>query len=115
MEPSFDTTSMPLDRSTFLRIVGEPGTVLSCQQGCLWITRDGSPEDIELPAGQQHLVADGVCVLVCAFEPSRVRVHRPQRSAWPRAARPAAPPLLARVAAAWRRACASPLAAAAQR
>lgn len=82
MEPSIHTTRMQLDRSTFLRIVGEPGTVLYCLHGCLWITRDGSPEDIELPAGQRHLVADGTPVLVCAFASSLVEVRRPQRRAW---------------------------------
>jgi hypothetical protein len=112
MDLSFDTARVHLDRSTFLRIVGEPGTELTCLQGCLWITRDGSLVDIELPAGHHYVVTDEARVLVCAFEPSLVVVLNPGRSGRQAVTSPPAASAVARVVAAWRRACARPVAVA---
>jgi hypothetical protein len=77
MSMTFQNAQMNLGRSTFLRIAGEPGVELRCLKGCLWITRDGSPADIELHPGERHVVGDTARVIVCAFEPSLVQVVRP--------------------------------------
>ena len=77
MTMSFESARVSLDRSSFLRISGEPGTELTCLQGCLRITHDGSPAAIELHAGQRHAVRGGPGVIVSAFESSVVQVFRP--------------------------------------
>lgn len=109
MDLSFDTARVHLDRSTFLRIVGEPGTELTCLQGCLWVTRDGSPIDMELPAGCYYVVPDRVRVLVCAFETSLVQVRSPGRRGLRPVNRPGVASVLDRLLAAWHRARARPM------
>ena len=112
MDLSFDAARVHLDRSTFLRIVGEPDTELTCLQGWLWITRDGSPIDIELPAGRHYVVPDGARVLVCAFETSLVQVLSPERLGIQPVTRLRATSVIFRLLAAWRRACVRPVAVA---
>jgi hypothetical protein len=110
MEQRFETTGLRLDRATFLTLDDAPGAELTCLDGCLWITRDGSPADIQLPAGGRYVVADGTRVLVCAFVPSRVRLCRPR----PAARRPSPlAGLISRARSAWRRCVAPPAVAAA--
>ena len=83
MTATFESARFTLDTTLFLRIVGNPGTTVTCLSGCLWITRDGCPKDFELAAGQEYRV-DGIApVIVSAFEPSLAGVRRTgQRPAW---------------------------------
>jgi hypothetical protein len=78
------TEPLDVDTTTFVRIDGRPGTVLSCVAGCLWITEDGSLRDIRLSPGQNHVVTKAARITVCGFGPSCLQVvQRPQAMAWP--------------------------------
>ena len=77
MTANFDQARVELDRALFLRLVNAAGTNIVCLEGCLWITRDGCPRDIELAAGQTYRVEDATRVIVTAFGPSLARVFRP--------------------------------------
>lgn len=103
MGPDSQADRVPLDRTTFLKLTGAAGTIIACVSGCLWITRDGSPEDTLLQAGEHYRVADATRVIATAFEPSVAKVSKPVER--PRAKKAdAADPLFD--PAAWRRLCA---------
>jgi hypothetical protein len=77
MTANFDQARVELDGALFLRLVNAAGTNIVCLEGCLWITRDGCPQDIELAAGQTYRVEDATRVIVTAFGPSLARVFQP--------------------------------------
>jgi hypothetical protein len=81
MAKDSNATRVPLDRTTFLRLTGAAGTIVVCVSGCLWITRDGSPEDTLLEAGQRYEVKDSTRVIATAFEPSVADVSKPVKRA----------------------------------
>jgi hypothetical protein len=81
MTANFDRARVELDRALFLRLVNAAGTNIVCLEGCLWITRDGCPRDIELAAGQTYRVEDATRVIVSAFSPSLARVFQPSVAA----------------------------------
>ena len=80
MTANFDQARVELDQALFLRLVNAAGTSIVCLEGCLWITRDGCPKDIELAPGQTYLVEDATRVIVTAFGPSLARVFQPSLS-----------------------------------
>lgn len=77
-----------LDHGRFLRLRGSAGATVAAVAGLLWVTRDGSWDDVLLQPGQQYRVPDDVPVLVSAFGPSVARVAVPARRAagWRRVA-----------------------------
>ena len=76
MTANFDQARVELDRALFLRLVNAAGTTVVCLEGCLWITRDGCPKDVELSPGQTYLVEDAARVIVTGFVPSLARVSQ---------------------------------------
>jgi hypothetical protein len=85
MTADFDQACVELDRSLFLRLADASGTTVRCLDGCLWVTRDGCLEDIELAPGQSYLVEDPTRVIVTAFGPSLACVSRPSARVRPAA------------------------------
>jgi len=83
MTAAFEPSCVRMGPTQFLRIVGAPGTIVTCLNGCLWITRDGCPKDFELVAGQAYRVDGAAPVIVGAFEPSLASVSRPTASQRP--------------------------------
>lgn len=77
MTASFDKGRVELAQSGFLRLANAAGTSLTCLRGALWVTRDGSPKDAILAAGQSYVVEDAARILVFAFEPSLTLVQPP--------------------------------------
>lgn len=77
MTTRFDQARVELDQALFLRIVDAAGTVVTCLDGCLWVTRDGCLKDIEVASGESYFVEDATRVIVSAFGPSLARVSRP--------------------------------------
>lgn len=77
MNACFDHACVELDRGQFLRLTDAGGATITCLQGCLWITRDGSPADIELAPGQSYWVENATRVIATGFEPSLARVWQP--------------------------------------
>lgn len=73
---------VPLDRTTFLRLTGAAGTIIVCVSGCLWITRDGSPEDTLLQAGERYQVMDSTRVIATAFGPSVAALKTASTMTW---------------------------------
>lgn len=72
-----------VDSSVFVHISGQPGIELTCLEGCLWVTQDGSTADIELAAGQRYVVTDPVRLIVCGFGPGSLQVmQQPPATAW---------------------------------
>lgn len=69
------TRSVFLRRHRTLQLTPGDSRVLVLQ-GCVWITRDGSPEDILLEAGQQFLHTPGARVLVHVLEDAWLRLAR---------------------------------------
>jgi len=103
--PSRPTLStFDVDTGTFVHIDGRPGTQLACGAGCLWITRDGSPLDMELAAGQRWVITETGRLIVNGFGPSVVQIVRQQQQpAWR-----AVPPMLHRWLSSLRTAVAKP-------
>lgn len=77
MTDHFDQARVELDRDVFLCMAAAQGATVVCLEGCLWITRDGCPEDIQLVPGQSYLVEGASPVVVCGFGPSLARVMQP--------------------------------------
>lgn len=61
------------------------GTRLRCRSGEIWITREGSQQDIILKPGESWLVEDDAAVVASALRQSLLVVTHPQ-SAKPRVA-----------------------------
>jgi len=77
------TEMFDVDASTFVHIEGRPGTELTCVEGWLWVTQDGSPLDVDLADGQRHIVTGAAPIVVCGFGPSRLQVVRePSATPW---------------------------------
>ncbi|MBX3600013.1 MAG: DUF2917 domain-containing protein [Rubrivivax sp.] len=70
-----------LDHGRFLRLRGAAGTTVTGVTGLLWVTRDGSWDDVLLLPDQRFRVPDDVPVLVSAFGPSVAQVVVPPRRA----------------------------------
>lgn len=83
LPPPGGSASVVLDHGRFLRLRGAAGTTVTGVTGLLWVTRDGSWDDVMLVPGQQYRVADAVPVMVGAFGPSLARVAVPPRRAAP--------------------------------
>ncbi|CAN5262593.1 hypothetical protein BH11PSE10_BH11PSE10_03720 [soil metagenome] len=81
MTANFDQACVELDKALFLRLANAAGVTITCLEGCLWITRDGSPADIQLPPGERYLVEDASRVIVAGFGPSLARVIQPAAEA----------------------------------
>lgn len=78
-----EVATFDVDSSVFVHIDGQPGTELICLEGCLWVTQDGSTADLELAAGQRHVVIDPARLIVCGFGPGSLQVtHQPPAMAW---------------------------------
>jgi len=73
MIANFDQARVELDRAIFLRIVDGAGTIVTCLDGCLWVTLDGCPRDTVLAPGESYLVEGATRVIVSAFGPSVAR------------------------------------------
>lgn len=80
LPPPGGTGSVRLDHGRFLRLQGGAGITLTGVSGLLWVTRDGSWDDVLLLPGQQFRVPDDGPVLVSAFGPSVARVAVPPRA-----------------------------------
>ncbi len=96
MNANFDQARVELDRSLFLRLADARGTTVVCLEGCLWVTRDGSPKDVQLAPGESYCVEDATPVIVTGFEPSLARVLQPATKR-----RPAAPRWLSALVPRW--------------
>jgi Protein of unknown function (DUF2917) len=84
MTANFDQARVELDQALFLRLAHAQGATVICLEGCLWITRDGYPDDIQLAPGQRYQVEeDASLVIVSGFEPSLARVLRPAATCRP--------------------------------
>jgi hypothetical protein len=68
-----------LDSGRFLRLRRCAGALLICAAGELWITQEGSPDDVILQPGQRWRVPRGGQVLVSAFGPGLAQVLVPAR------------------------------------
>jgi hypothetical protein len=68
-----------LDAARFLRLRRCAGTELVCASGELWITQEGSPDDVVLQPGQRWQVPDGQPVLVGAFGAGMAQLMVPTR------------------------------------
>lgn len=77
MKANIDQARVELDQALFLRLVKATGVTISCLEGCLWITRDGSPADVQLLPGQCYRVEDASRVIVSGFGPSVAAVLQP--------------------------------------
>jgi hypothetical protein len=56
-------------------VIDRPGgTHVDCVRGCVWITHDGDPKDLVLPAGTSYTSTRGACMRVYAFEPTSILV-----------------------------------------
>ncbi len=71
------TATHDVDASRFVHLDGRPGTELTCLDGCLWITPDGSAADVGPAAGQRLAVTRSARLIVCGFGPGRLRVTPP--------------------------------------
>lgn len=67
-----------LDTARFLRLRRCAGTELVCASGELWITQEGSPDDVVLQPGQRWQVPDGQPVLVGAFGAALAQLRVPR-------------------------------------
>ncbi len=72
-----------LDGQHFLRLRRCAGVEVACTDGQLWITQEGSPDDVLLHAGQRWRVPRGGPVLVGAFGPAVAQLMVPERPASP--------------------------------
>lgn len=61
-----------LRRDQFLRFEHPRGLHLRAEQGALWVTVDGEPEDITIEAGDSHVFAGDAAVLVGTFRSDAV-------------------------------------------
>ncbi len=84
MNANFDQARVELDRALFLRLADARGTTVVCLEGCLWVTRDGSPKDVQLAPGESYRLEDATPVIVTGFGPSLARVLQPaaKRRPW---------------------------------
>jgi len=87
MHTHFDQARVELDRALFLRLADAKGTTVVCLEGCLWVTRDGSPKDVQLAPGDSYHLEDATPVIVTGFGPSLARLLQPTRKRLPWAAR----------------------------
>ena len=76
----YTTASLARKQLLWLRGTG-PATVV-CESGTLWITEDGSPEDVILEAGERHAVCGRVPVLIEALADSTAAVEAAGSLAW---------------------------------
>jgi Protein of unknown function (DUF2917) len=90
MTANFDQARVELDQALFLRMANATGATITCLEGCLWITRDGSSKDIQLGPGQTYRVEDTTLVIVTGFGPSLARVLQPAVKPRPATRRPLA-------------------------
>ncbi|MBX3634811.1 MAG: DUF2917 domain-containing protein [Rubrivivax sp.] len=81
--PPGGTGCVALDHGRFLHLRGSAGTTVAAVDGLLWVTRDGSWDDVLLQPGERFRVPDQVPVLVSAFGSSVARVAVPARPAAP--------------------------------
>ena len=51
-----------------------PGTRLECLEGTVWITEDGSSDDVVLDPGRRHDVARKGVTVVQALSPARIAI-----------------------------------------
>lgn len=84
MNANFDQARVELDHALFLRLTDAAGSTVVCLEGCLWVTRDGCPNDIELAPGESYRLEDATPVIVTGFGPSLARLLPPvaKRLAW---------------------------------
>jgi Protein of unknown function (DUF2917) len=77
-EPKMNTTLRPnqltLEQRGMLRLYGRAGTKIRCDDGAIWVTRDGDLNDTVLEAGQSHVLDHDAALMIYAFEPSKLRV-----------------------------------------
>lgn len=78
-------TRYELAKRELLALDQAAGNHLRCVSGEIWITREGSPQDIILQPGESWLVESNTTVVASAFCPSSLLVTHPQ-SAKPRVA-----------------------------
>jgi len=72
--PGGDAAFIALDSGSFLRLQRGAGVTVGAVAGMLWVTRDGSPDDVLLNPGQEFYLFDDTPLLISAFKPSVVRV-----------------------------------------
>ncbi len=87
MDANFDQAHLELDHALSLRLANAKGTSVVCLEGCLWVTRDGCPKDIQLAPGESYYLEDATPVIVTGFGPSLARVLRPATKRLPWAPR----------------------------
>ncbi|MCL4747307.1 MAG: DUF2917 domain-containing protein [Burkholderiaceae bacterium] len=75
-------TTAALARKQFLWLRGAGPATIACQSGTLWITEDGSPDDVILEAGQRHAVLGRAPVLIEALAESTAVIEALGALAW---------------------------------
>jgi hypothetical protein len=75
---NFDQVLVEVNWSKFLRMENAAHTTLLCVSGSLWITRDNCTKDFEILPGDTYIANGRQSITVAGFEPSVVRVFRPQ-------------------------------------
>jgi hypothetical protein len=69
-----------LDNGTTLQLDNPAGTIVACLRGCLWVTRDGEPDDHIVEPGMQYTVAGSATMLVHAMADARCLIVQPRRA-----------------------------------
>lgn len=65
---------LPLAREARHWVRRPLGRTVTCVAGTLWLTFDGTPQDIVLEAGQSHRCRDDAALMVYALDAARVRL-----------------------------------------
>lgn len=67
-------------RGQCVRLANAGGTVVGCRSGVLWVTRDGSTQDIVLAPGETRRIKEPGLLIVSAFEAGSAFVQAPVRA-----------------------------------
>ena len=81
MRDNSQETSYPLARRELMAVEQASGYLLVCRNGELWITQQGSSQDIVLEPGQSWQVESPATVVISAFRPSLLLVVHPPLAA----------------------------------
>lgn len=81
MATNTQETRRALARRELLALDRARGCLLTCQSGELWITRDGSAEDLILAAGQSWRVEGNSELVVSALRPALLVIAHPSAAA----------------------------------
>lgn len=81
MAANTQETRYSLAKRELLGLQRAKGNFLVCESGEVWITRDGSQEDMILAAGERWQVEDSAALVVSALSPAVLIVAHPEAAA----------------------------------